>query len=95
MSKRPAWLLTLVLLASTSSQAALRLVLDAEPLDAAQRQASQALLDEASAALPPLFVQRLDRDVPVRWTAMPTDIYGRAGRFSGIELNAGLLPALT
>ncbi|MGE8496844.1 MAG: DUF4105 domain-containing protein [Pseudomonas sp.] len=95
MSSRPAWLLTLVLLASTSSQATLRLVLDAKPLSAAERQASQALLDEAHAALPPLFTQRLDRDVAVRWTPMRSDIYGRAGRFSGIELNAGLLPALT
>jgi len=92
---RRAWLALLVILASAHSQAALRLTLDAEPLSTAERHASEALLNEALAALPERFTTRLDRDVGVRWEPMPATVYGRAGRFSGIELNSALLPALT
>jgi hypothetical protein len=52
------WLLALALLASTASHAALRLTLEAGALDEGQRQASQQLLDEAVAALPPRLRQR-------------------------------------
>jgi hypothetical protein len=90
-----AWLLAVALLASTGSQAELRLALDSDALDSQQRQASQALLHEALAALPPRLKQRLDRRIKVRWRPLPAAIYGRAGRFSGIELNAGLLAALS
>ncbi len=89
-----AWLLAL-LLASASSHAELRLKLEGEALKPNQRQASQVLLDEALAALPPRITQQLDRRVSVRWRPMPAEVYGRAGRFSGIELNAALLPGLS
>lgn len=95
MNLTRAWLLAVALLASAGSQAELRLVLDSDALDSRQRQVSQALLHEALAALPPRLRQQLDRRVKVRWRPLPTAIYGRAGRFSGIELNAGLLAALS
>lgn len=94
MSWPRTWLL-LLLLFSGSGQAELRLVLDGAELSQAERQASQALLQEALEALPGLFKQRLERRVRVRWRQLPTEVYGRAGRFSGIELNAHLLPALS
>jgi hypothetical protein len=90
-----AWLLLLALLVSVGSQAELRLVLSDGELSQAERQASQALLDEALQALPPRFKQQLDRPVKLRWRQLPAEVYGRARRFSGIELNAALLPALT
>lgn len=91
-----AWLLA-VLLASLAGQAsaALRLTLDDQPLQPAERAASQALLDEALAALPPRMVQRLDRQVRVRWSErLPHQGYGRAGG-NLIELNRRLLPSLS
>ncbi|HEX5843947.1 MAG TPA: hypothetical protein VFY62_15845, partial [Pseudomonas sp.] len=94
MSWPRTWLL-LLLLFSGSGQAELRLVLDGAELSQAERQASQALLQEALEALPGLFKQRLERRVRVRWRQLPAEVYGRAGRFSGIELNARLLPALS
>jgi len=89
------WWLLLPLLLSLSSQAELRLALDSGALSNAEQQASQALLQDALDALPPPFKQRLQRRVPVRWRQLPPEVYGRAGRFSGIELNARLLPALS
>ncbi|HLD66534.1 MAG TPA: DUF4105 domain-containing protein [Pseudomonas sp.] len=91
---RLGWFLAL-LLSSAASQADLRLSLNTDGLDAAERQASQTLLDEAMAALPPLLVQRLDRQVRVRWSAdLPEQAYGRTRSFTALELNARLLPAL-
>ena len=88
-------LLALALLGSASAQADLRLQLDAAGLSAAERQASQALLDEAAAALPPRFIQRLDRNVTVRWSReLPVDVYGRTTRLDALALNASLLPHL-
>ena len=88
-------LLALALLGSASAQADLRLQLDAAGLSAAERQASQALLDEAAAALPPRVVQRLDRNVTVRWShELPVDVYGRTTRLDALALNASLLPYL-
>tara|TARA_Y100001951_G_scaffold60255_1_gene47959 strand:- start:53705 stop:55660 length:1956 start_codon:yes stop_codon:yes gene_type:complete len=85
----------LLTLATGLAQAQLRLLLDDDALAEAERQASQTLLDEAMAALPPSFIARLDRVVGVSWRAdMPADVYGQVGRFSGIELNAALLPRL-
>ena len=95
MSLPRAWLLMLALLVSVGSQAELRLVLGDSDLSPAERQATQVLLDEALQALPPRFKQQLDRRVKLRWRKLPAEVYGRAGRFSGIELNALLLPALT
>ncbi|MDD0844983.1 DUF7844 domain-containing protein [Pseudomonas sp. Gutcm_11s] len=95
MPRAARWLLALLLLSGTSAQAGLRLSLDAEDLSLAERQASQELLDEASAALPPSFVQRLDRGVTVRWSAdLPAAVYGRTTRFDALALNASLLPRL-
>ena len=95
MSRPRAWLLMLALLASSCSQAELRLQLHDEGLSSGEQQASQQLLQEALQALPPQFRQQLDRRVSVRWGELPAEVYGRAGRFSGIELNAALLPALS
>ncbi|MFY1053207.1 DUF4105 domain-containing protein [Ectopseudomonas khazarica] len=96
MTRLAAWCCGVLLtLATGLAQAELRLVLDDDALAAAERQASQTLLDEAMAALPPSFIARLDRVVAVSWRAdMPADAYGQVGRFSGIELNAALLPRL-
>ncbi|MCE5364333.1 DUF4105 domain-containing protein [Pseudomonas anguilliseptica] len=85
----------LALLASSCSQAELRLQLHDEGLSPGEQQASQQLLQDALQALPPQFRQQLDRRVSVRWGELPAQVYGRAGRFSGIELNAALLPALS
>ncbi len=95
MSWPRTWLLGLALLASTCSQAELRLQLAGAELSLAERQASQQLLQDALAALPPQLKQQLDRSVSVRWRSLPAQVYGRAGRFSGIELNAALLPGLS
>ena len=95
MSRPRAWLLMLALLASSCSQAELRLQLHDEGLSPGEQQASQQLLQEALQALPPQFRQQLDRRVSVRWGELPAEVYGRAGRYSGIELNAALLPALS
>ncbi len=95
MSRPRAWLLMLALLASSCSQAELRLQLHDEGLSPGEQQASQQLLQDALQALPPQFRQQLDRRVSVRWGELPAQVYGRAGRFSGIELNAALLPALS
>lgn len=89
-----AWLLASCLGLAATAQADLRLTLDATALQASERQASQALLDEALAALPPRLLQRLDRDVQVVWQdGLPTQAYGRAGG-DRLELNRRLLPAL-
>lgn len=95
MTRLGAWLLASGLsLASIAAHAELRLVLDARTLDAEQRAASQALLDEAMAALPPRLVQSLDREVRVQWRDnLPEQAYGRAGG-KRLELNRRLLPAL-
>ena len=84
----------LVSIASPAS-AALSLSLDQQPLQPAEHAASQALLDEALAALPPRMLQQLDRQVRVRWSIrLPHQAYGRAGG-NLIELNRRLLPSLT
>ncbi|MHB0766190.1 DUF7844 domain-containing protein [Stutzerimonas sp. NM35] len=96
MRRGCAWLLA-VLLAGLAGQAcaALRLTLDDQPLQPAERAATQALLDEALAALPPRMLQRLDRQVRVRWSErLPEQAYGRAGG-NLIELNRQLLASLT
>jgi len=91
-----AWLLASYLsLASIAAHGELRLALDSRTLDAEQRAASQALLDEAMAALPPRLVQSLDREVRVQWRDdLPEQAYGRAGG-NRLQLNRRLLPALT
>jgi len=91
-----AWVLAALLVSlAGQASAALRLTLDEQPLQPPERAASQALLDEALAALPPRMLQQLDRQVRVRWsTRLPQQAYGRAGG-NLIELNWQLLPSLT
>ncbi|WKN24631.2 DUF4105 domain-containing protein [Azotobacter vinelandii] len=91
-----AWLLAAVLLqASAGLHAELRLVLHTEGLSESERQASQTLLVEAQAALPPRLREQLDRRVEVRWSSrLPENGYGRASRPDRLELSALLLPGL-
>lgn len=80
-------------LLATAASAELRLELEARRLTAAERAASQALLDEARQALPPTLIERLPRTVEVRWQELPAEVYGRAaGR--RLLLNRAHLPAL-
>ncbi|MBJ9974359.1 DUF4105 domain-containing protein [Pseudomonas sp. S75] len=96
MKRTRAWLFGCVLtLLGTPVLAELQLALHTDGLSASERQASQALLDEAMTKLPPSFKQRLDRRILVSWTdRMPTDAYGQASPVSSLELNARLLPSL-
>ncbi|WP_296267258.1 DUF4105 domain-containing protein [Pseudomonas sp. UBA6562] len=91
-----AWLLGCALtLLGTPVLADLRLELQEAGLDAAQRQATQILLDEALSKLPPRFRQQLDRRVRVSWSAnMPADAYGQASLVDTLDLNRRLLPGL-
>ncbi|MDD1020969.1 DUF4105 domain-containing protein [Pseudomonas sp. TNT2022 ID1048] len=91
-----AWLLagTLGLLCGTA-QADLQLRLKTDGLSPAQQRASQALLDEAMQALPPRFIQQLDRTIDVGWTdQMPDNAYGAASLVAELDLNRALLPSL-
>ncbi len=73
----------------------LRLQLHDAGLNAGERQASQALLAEALAALPPRLRRQVPRTVAVRWSReLPAEVYGRLTRLDAFELNARLLPAL-
>ncbi len=85
-----------LLLGSGAALGALQLTLDTSGLSSAEQQASQALLDEAMAALPPSFIERLNLPVSVRWqTDLPAHAYGQADpRHNQLDLNAALLPAL-
>lgn len=96
MSRLSAWLFgSLLWLTCNSAFADLRLSLQANDLSQVQLAASQALLDEAFAALPPSFITRLDREVEVRWTSdMPANAYGRASGPYRLDLNRNLLAAL-
>ena len=94
MRATSAWLLWLTLLASSASQAQLRLTLDTRQLTQKEQQASQVLLGEASNLLPPRLREAIDRPVRVAWSQLPEQVYGRASRSNGIELNASLLPSL-
>lgn len=90
------WLLGGALaLFSIPALADLQLVLQDDSLTPVQRQATQALLDEALQKLPPSFKTRLDRTVSVSWdTRMPQDAYGQASLVSTLALNRRLLPSL-
>ncbi|MCF7200838.1 DUF4105 domain-containing protein [Pseudomonas oligotrophica] len=95
MRRVGAWLLaSLLALAGSAAQAGLRLSLDEADLRPAERSASNKLLEDAVAALPPRLVASLDRQVRVRWLdGLPTATYGRAGP-DVLELNRRLLPSL-
>lgn len=92
-----AWLLAgALLLLGNSAHAGLQLQLKTDGLSPAQQQASQALLDEAMQALPPSFIERLDRRIDVGWTDdMPGNAYGQATLVSELDLNRKLLASLT
>ncbi|MDD1968150.1 DUF4105 domain-containing protein [Pseudomonas putida] len=97
MRRVAAWLLASALsLICTSAFADLSLSLYTDGLDPAQQKASQTLLDEALAHLPPMFITKLDRKVEVRWTDdMPANAYGRADGPYRLDLNQKLLAGLT
>ncbi|WP_433768180.1 DUF4105 domain-containing protein [Pseudomonas putida] len=92
-----AWLLAgTLLLIGSSAHAGLELHLKTDGLTPSQQQASQALLDEAMQALPPSFIERLDRRIDVGWTDdMPANAYGQASLVSELDLNRKLLASLT
>ncbi|MBC3363649.1 DUF4105 domain-containing protein [Pseudomonas sp. SWRI154] len=97
MRRLAAWLTAgVMLLIGSTAQAGLQLHLNADDLTPAQQQASQALLDEAMQALPPRFIERLDRRIDVGWTdQMPANAYGQASLVSQLDLNRNLLGSLT
>ena len=97
MRPSAAWLLAGVMtLFGSTANASLQLQLETEGLSPAQQQASQALLDEAMQALPPRFIEQLDRRIDVGWTAdMPSNAYGQASLVSRLDLNRNLLSSLT
>ncbi len=90
------WLLACaLLLVGNAAQAGLQLQLKTDGLSPAEQRATQALLDEAIAHLPPSFIERLDRRVEMSWsTRMPDNAYGEASLVSEVELNRNLLPGL-
>ncbi|MGN7741830.1 DUF7844 domain-containing protein [Pseudomonas sp. 22526] len=92
-----AWLLgAALLLLGNSAQADLQLRLKTEGLSPEQQHASQALLDEAMQALPPHFIEQLDRRIDVGWTDdMPHNAYGQASLVDELDLNRKLLASLT
>ncbi|WP_330208063.1 DUF7844 domain-containing protein [Pseudomonas sp. Z13] len=97
MRRIAAWLMAgTLLLGASAAQADLQLRLKTDGLSPAQQQASQALLDEAMQALPPRFIQQLDRTIDVGWTdKMPENAYGQASLVSELDLNSNLLVSLT
>ncbi|WP_236190578.1 DUF7844 domain-containing protein [Pseudomonas paraglycinae] len=97
MKSLGAWLLAgALLLLGNSAHAGLQLRLKTDGLSPTQQQASQALLDEAMQALPPSFIERLDRRIDVGWTDdMPGNAYGQATLVSELDLNRKLLASLT
>lgn len=97
MKSLATWLLAgTVLLLDNTAQADLQLRLKTEGLSPAEQQASQALLDEAMQALPPRFIEQLDRRIDVGWTnKMPSNAYGQASLVAELDLNRNLLASLT
>lgn len=94
-SLRAGWFGCLLTLLGTPALADLHLDLQTADLTPQQISASQALLDQAMASLPPSFKQRLDRTVSVSWSdQMPPDAYGQASLVSSLMLNRRLLPSL-
>lgn len=91
-----AWLLGSLLWLLSGPSQALQLHLDTEGLSPAERRASQQLIDQALAALPPSFHQRLQQSVRLRWSdELPSNVYGSANQLlARLELNAQLLPKL-
>lgn len=80
---------------SPLAQAGLQLDLDQRQLTPAQLQASQMLLADATATLPPSLVEQLDQTVPVRWSDLPESVFGRATPGGTLELNRHWLADLS
>lgn len=84
------------LLSSPLAQAGLQLVLDRHQLTPPEMQASQTLLADATALLPPLLVEQMDHHVPVRWSErLPDEVFGRATPSGTLELNRRWLADLS
>lgn len=96
MRSLAAWLLAgVLLLLGSTAQAGLQLRLKTDGLSPAEQHASQALLDEAMQALPPRFIEQLDRRIDVGWTSdMPSNAYGQASLVAELDLNRKLLASL-
>ena len=96
MKSACAWLLGSLLWLLSGPSQALQLQLDDEGLSPAERRVSQQLIEQAIAALPPSFHQRLQQSVQLRWSAdLPDNVYGSANQLRArLELNAKLLPKL-
>jgi hypothetical protein len=90
------WLLAAALsLFGGQAWASLSLSLMSDGLSVDEQKASQILLDQALLALPPSFVQQLNRKVEVRWNAdMQANAYGEAVGPYRLQLNRRLLPSL-
>ncbi len=85
-----------MLLLGGTAQADLQLRLKTDGLSPAEQHASQTLLDEAMQALPPRFIEQLDRRIDVGWTSdMPGNAYGQASLVAELDLNRNLLASLT
>ncbi|MCO8165669.1 DUF4105 domain-containing protein [Pseudomonas sp. 21LCFQ010] len=97
MRRLGAWLLAAALaLTALPALADLQLILRDEHLSPTERQATQALLDEAVQALPPAFTHNLDRKVQVSWSSdMPANAYGQAAGPYQLYLNTRLLSSLS
>ena len=84
-----------LLLVIMPTRAALHLQLEHDGLTADQQRASQQLLDESLASLPPAMLEQLDRVVPVRWSSrLPDQVMGRASPTGKLSLNRRWLTAL-
>lgn len=78
------------------SLAELSLKLDIQGLTRSQQLASEQLLIEAKAALPPSFIQKLDREIIIKWSShLPAAAYGQTNGRYGLNLNKRLLIPLT
>lgn len=81
---------------SNYTLAELVLKLDKQTLNKAEQIASQQLLAEAMAALPPTFIQRFNHTVLVSWSDhLARDAYGQTNGQYALTLNRKLLASLT
>lgn len=73
----------------------LTLALDTKDLTDSEIVASQQLLKEAKATLPPSFIKQLDHTITITWSDyLPTEAYGRTNGRYALFLNKQLLPSL-
>ena len=73
----------------------LSLQLDTQNLTSKETSATEQLLTEAKAALPPPFIRNLSQTVTISWSnQLPTDTYGRTRGTHALLLNKQLLSSL-